>query len=135
MENLITRIKKHEGFRSKVYKDSLGVLTIGYGRNLEGNGVTEEEADYLLMNDIETARKQIEKNFPWTIQMDYARWGVLLEMLFQLGLPKTLKFKNTLAAMQRGDYTAAAAGMMDSLWAKQTPERVKELAKIMATGE
>jgi len=135
METLRARIMRHEGMRLKPYKDSVGKLTIGCGRNLDDVGISEAEANMMLDNDILKARRAITENMLWATQMDNARYGVLLEMVFQIGIGGVLKFKNTLAAMKRGDYTAAAAGMLDSLWAKQTPARATELAKIMATGE
>ena len=135
METLRARIVRHEGLRLKPYPDTMGKLTIGVGRNLTDVGISEAEAHMMLDNDILKARRAITENMLWVTQMDNARYGVLLEMVFQMGIGGVLKFKNTLAAMQRGDYTAAAAGMLDSLWAKQTPARATELAKIMATGE
>jgi len=62
---LIAQLKKHEGFRSKVYKCPAGYLTIGYGRNLETNGLTKEEAEYLLQKDVEKIETELSKRIPW----------------------------------------------------------------------
>lgn len=133
-ETLRDRIIRHEGVRLKAYRDQKGKLTIGIGRNIDDVGISEAEAYMMLDNDILKCKKAITENLLWATQLDDARYGVLLEMVYQMGIGGVLKFKETLKAMQNQDYTLAAAQMMGSLWAKQTPERAKELAKIMATG-
>lgn len=134
IESLRARIIRHEGLRLKPYRDTKGKLTIGVGRNLDDVGISESEAYMLLDNDLARARSDLMKNLLWAGNLDSARFGVLLEMIFQLGIGKVMGFTNTLAALQKGDYKAAAAGMRGSLWAKQTPARVEELAKIMESG-
>lgn len=133
--NLRQRLIEHEGLRLKPYRCTAGKLTIGVGRNLEDVGISEEEAMQLLENDIARARQAVARAFPWATAMVEARQSVLIEMVFQMGLQGVLGFSRTLQAMKAGRYTEAAAFMLESLWAKQTPARAKRLARIMATGE
>lgn len=71
---------------------------------------------------------------PWIASLDPVRRDVLYEMAFNLGVAKLQKFKNTLSAVRRGDYEAASAGMLASLWATQTGSRAQRLAKAMKIG-
>lgn len=135
MKELVERIKKHEGFRSKPYRCPAGKLTIGYGRNIEDNGITEAEASFLLANDVQKCRYECESTFPWFAKMDKSRRSVIVEMCFNLGIKRFLGFKKMLAACARGDYGVAADEMLDSLWARQVGNRAKKLANVMLTGE
>jgi lysozyme len=88
----------------------------------------------MLRNDINDRIDALTRALPWFQNLDDARKGVLLNMAFQLGTDGLLAFKNTLALVQSGDYAGAAAGMLQSLWAKQTPDRAGRLSQQMATG-
>lgn len=123
-----------EGLRLKAYRDTVGKLTIGIGRNLDDRGITRDEAMVLLETDVALVEAELDGALPWWRKMTDARQNVLANMCFNLGLSKLLGFKNTLAAMQRGDYEAAARGMLDSLWAKQVGVRAARLASTMRTG-
>lgn len=116
------------------YEDSLGYLTLGIGRNIEQRGISLEEAHFLLMADIRDTLEEIAQAFPWAAAMTETRQRVLANMAFNLGLPKLRKFRNTLSAMERGDYAAAAAGMRASLWARQVGARAERLAQAMEAG-
>lgn len=128
---MIDRIKRHEGLRLKPYRCTAGKLTIGYGRNLEDNGITEEEAHFLLMNDLEKSWDECCKAFSWISKMDKIRQGVIVELCFNMGLGRLKGFKKMLAACERGDYETASVEMLDSLWARQVGQRAKTLADIM----
>lgn len=140
-------IMRHEGLRLAVYDDATGEPlkqgdiikghpTIGYGRLLSSaRGITKEEALYLLENDIALVKTEVTKALPWVMNLNQARRDVLFEMAFQMGVPGLLKFKNTLAAVKAGDYAGAAEGMKNSLWARQTPSRAKELSEVMLNGQ
>lgn len=130
-ETLRQRILRHEGLRLRAYKDTVGKLTIGVGRNIQDKGISEEEALYLLDNDIAEVKEQVGKALPWTLGLNEPRQEVLFEMCFQLGLAGLLGFKNTLAAIRDGNYAKAASGMLQSAWHTQTPGRCEELAEIM----
>jgi len=132
-ERLKERIKRHEGLRLKPYKDTTGKLTIGYGRNLEDVGITEKEAEFLLDEDIRRAYVQYLTGIPHNVQRMLTEEGeeVLVEMIFQMGLSKVLGFQKTLKAIAEGDAETAYKEMLDSRWARQCPNRAKELAEIM----
>ena len=145
---LETRLREQlirdEGEVLHAYTDTEGYWTIGIGRLIDrrkGGGITKAESAYLFNNDLERVQKQVFDALPWARQLDEARQGVLLNMCFQMGLGNAaqgtglLGFKNTLAMIERGDFESAAQGMMNSLWARQTPNRAKRLAEQMRTGE
>jgi lysozyme len=133
MNKLIAMLKKHEGFRSKPYKDTVGKLTIGYGRNLDDVGISKEEADYLLRSDIAKAAFQLNQQL-WVKPLNGPRKAVLLMMVFNMGMNGFLEFKNTIEHIKKGEFADAAKHMLDSKWAKQVGKRADELAKIMETG-
>jgi lysozyme len=129
------QLRLHEGERLKPYRCTAGKLTIGVGRNLEDRGITREEAAYLLANDITTEERELLRALPWVAQLDEVRQRVLLDMSFNLGLVGLLGFKNTLATIRAGDYSKAAAMMLDSRWASQVGQRAERLSRMMATGK
>jgi lysozyme len=132
---LQARLVVSEGKRNKVYKDSLGIETIGVGRNIRDVGLSDDEVMYLLGNDIERVIVDLDKRLPWWRQMSEPRQSVLADMCFNMGINKLCSFINTLKAMESGDYSGAADGMLASLWAKQVHGRAVELARIMKTGQ
>lgn len=134
-EQIVQQLFEHESIRLKPYKDSVGKTTIGIGRNLDDKGISEEEAFWLLENDLADVWREVRLALPWYDTLDWVRQRVLLDMNFNLGTAGLLKFRNTLAAIERGDYEAASRGMLASKWAKQVGRRAKRLAKMMATGE
>jgi len=132
------QIKQDEGLVLEAYQDHLGYWTIGYGRLIDkrkGGGISEEEALYLLKNDVNARLPVLANAIPFFNKLDDARKAVLLNMSFQLGISGLLKFKSTLAFIEAGDYENAAANMLKSLWAKQTPNRANRLAEQMRTGK
>lgn len=138
LQTAIDQIRRDEGEVLHAYADSLGFTTIGVGRLIDkrkGGGITKEEAAYLLNNDIQSRLIALESRIPWFKRLDDARKGVLLNMSFQLGIGGLMGFKNTLAKIEAGDYEVAAANMLKSKWARQTPNRAKRLARQMETGE
>jgi len=130
-ESMIAMLKRQEGLRLKVYSCPAGKLTIGYGRNLEDRGITLQEADYLLQNDILFVRKNLEKNIMYFNELPLPVQEVLINMGFQLGIKGLLKFKNTLFYISKSLWYEASIEMLDSRWAKQTPSRAKELSEII----
>lgn len=127
-------IKKHEGLSLKLYKCTAGKLTIGYGRNIEDKGISQEEAEQMLFNDIQECYAQLI-HFDFWDKLNGARQAVLLDMCFNLGLPRLKGFKKMLAAIKAGSYSKAAKEMLDSNWARQVKSRAIELSKIMEKGE
>lgn len=133
-EKLIERIIKHEGLKLKPYRCSAGKLTIGVGRNIDDNGITEEEAVYLLNNDIRNCHSECLHNFPFYADIDKVRQGVILEMCFNLGIARLKGFKNMLTACELKNYSLASQEMLNSRWAQQVGQRARTLAQIMKMG-
>ena len=135
--NVIEQLKVDEGLKLKAYRCTQGVLTIGYGHTgdvHEGDEITLHQAEVILLLDIEKHKKELDEKLPWVHKLDDARYGVLLNMAFNMGINGLLKFKNTLKNVEAGKYADAGAGMMDSLWAKQVGNRAKRLSMQMITG-
>lgn len=131
MTNYLPVIKKHEGLRLKPYHCSEGKLTIGIGRNLESNGISEEEAEYMALNDIAMAEKAASSLVRDFLVLNDNRKIVLVSMAFQMGRTGLSKFVKMLDAVDLGAFRTASDEMLDSRWAKQTPERAKELSEMM----
>lgn len=130
---LVQSVQRHEGCRLKPYRDSLGVLTIGWGRNLEAVGVTQDEADRMLERDLTLAYHAVSA-WEWFGQLSPARQRVLVEMAFNLGLPRLTGFGRMLAALKAGRYQEAADEMLASRWAEQVKGRARTLAETMRRG-
>ena len=135
MKKLIDQLIRHEGMRLRPYKCPAGKLTIGVGRNIEDNGITEAEAIILLMNDIERCKWEIETAFPWFTRLNSARYDVLVNMCFNMGVSRLSSFRKMLKALQDDDYETAAIEGLDSRWARQVGKRAEELMQIIKKGE
>lgn len=136
---LIGQLRLHEGERRKAYRDTVGKLTIGIGRNLDDKGLRRDEIEYLLANDIADARADLDRYLPWWRGLDPVRQRVLIDMAFNMGAgsPKgggLLSFVNTLSEIRRGNYGIAADMMLASKWAQQVDRRAVRLATMMRTG-
>lgn len=130
MEDIVEMLIRHEGLRLKPYRDSVGKLTIGVGRNLDDCGITSSEARYLLLNDLRTVEVSCTF-FPWWKDLDGERKKVILNMMFNLGATRFSKFKKMIEYIAAGEYSQAATEMLNSTWAKQVGSRATELADIM----
>jgi len=108
--------------------------TIGIGRNLQDCGITAQEALFLLDNDIERVTKELEV-LRFTQYLNEPRKIALLDMLFNIGFPRFLKFKLMIAALEEQDYEEAALQMLDSKWATQVGSRAIELSEMISTGK
>jgi len=139
--NLLNQLRRHEGLRLDPYKCSEGYLTIGYGRNIDTNGISEAEAEFMLSNDLLACESEL-KNEGWYNQLDETRRAVVLNMAFNLGKPTLLKFKKFIGALSDDDYETASKemvtgsdGVSPSKWASQVGKRAYELADQMRTGQ
>ena len=135
------RIKKNEGFSLKPYKDQLGYLTIGYGHLILPNET------YLLKN--KTNKPQLNSIFDQDFESalgDYKKFikqknhnrkdqELLIEMVFQMGAKRVLKFKKLMSNMNKNKKHLVCFEMMDSLWYTQTPNRVKNLIRAFLKNE
>ena len=125
--------KRHEGFRAKAYRDTVGKLTIGYGLNLD-EGIDEEEAEWLLKHRLEKAASWGPKLFTKFEELDDVRQEVIVNMIYNMGPGRVAKFHKMRAAVDLWHFDEAAAEMLESLWATQVGQRAKELAERMRTG-
>ena len=147
---LIQRFVLHEGCKLIPYRCPSGYLTIGVGRNLETNPLTEEEkkvcgdyqrgitknaAFYLLKNDIQKAQRECEKHIPFFLRLDNERQYALLDMCFNLGIKGLLQFKLMLEALGTGNYQRAADECLNSNYARQTKKRAGRIAETIRTGK
>ncbi len=133
--DLQSQLIRDEGVRLKIYQDTVGKWTIGVGRNLSDDGISQSEAMMLLSNDIAATGKALQTAIPWSMALDDVRLGALTNMAFNMGVGGLLQFKNFLAAMQQGNWTEARNQMLDSKWAEQVGSRAQRLAIQVETGE
>lgn len=140
-ELIVKDLKRHEGTGPKKrgrflpYKDSEGILTIGYGINLD-DGLYQDEVESLLDHRINMVMSTCRSKFaPWWYTLDDVRQHVLINMVYNMGMPRVLKFKKMLKAIKKKDWEEAEIQMLDSKWSRQVKGRAKELAKRMRTGE
>lgn len=133
-DQLRAMLIRQEGIRLKPYVDTVGKTTIGCGRNLTDNGIEESEAYMMLDNDIIKATLEAQK-LPMFTKLDPVRQDVLINMAFNLGLPRLKHFVKMLAALSDGNWEEAAIQMQDSKWAMQVGNRAIELAVMIRSGE
>lgn len=130
---LKAELTNDEGIRLDVYKDSLGYLTVGIGHNLSIRQ-SAFTVDALYQNDINGCEASLDVHFPWWRSLDPVRQRVMMNMVFNLGSAGLSTFTHTLAAIQSGNYEAAAQGMLTSTWARQVGARATRLAAMMRSG-
>lgn len=136
---LIGQLRLHEGERRQPYRDTVGKLTVGIGRNLDDKGLRRDEIEYLLANDIADSRADLDRYLPWWRGLDPVRQRVLIDMVFNMGAGSPqrgglLSFVNTLSNIRQGRYAIAADMMLASKWAQQVGRRAVRLATMMRTG-
>ena len=155
-ENFVNKLIAHEGLRLQVYKDTLGIDTIGIGRNLEDRGITKEELDwmdipnmdavyeygiteadamYLAKNDVQIVEEELVRAHPCVNKLDAVRQLVLMDMAFNMGVPRLRKFQKMWNAVHEKKFDIAAKEMLDSRWAIQVKSRSTKLAHAMHHGE
>jgi len=155
-ENFIEKLIAHEGLKLQVYQDTLGIDTIGIGRNLEDRGITKEELDdldiptidhvyeygiteadavYLATNDVQIVEEELVRAHPCVDRLDSVRQLILMDMAFNMGVPRLCKFAKMWNAIHEEDYASAAKEMLDSRWANQVKSRSVKLANAMHNGE
>jgi lysozyme len=132
--SLKDQLVRDEELCLKPYTDSVGKLTIGVGRNLTDKGISVQEAQLLLANDISAATAELQTALPWTATLDDVRKGALLNMAFNMGIGGLLEFHDFLSKMQAGNFSGAAGAMLDSLWARQVGARATRLSMQIQTG-
>lgn len=132
---VMTQLEKtDEGLKQFAYKDSLGNLTIGIGRNLDARGISPDEARFLCMNDIDITDHELCKILPWVKYLPKNYRFVLVNMGFQLGIPKLLTFKRMIECMKNLDSDGSSKELLDSKYATQVPNRANRLAYMLIKG-
>ena len=141
MDRLLASVKTHEGYRNKVYLDTLGKRTVGVG-HLCVEDFLEDDKEYeekflmtILEHDLETAIKGAKDLMSENgcMDLDEVAEEIIIEMIFQLGKTGVSKFRNMWKALSSLDYSTAASEMLDSRWAKQTPNRAQSMSADMAS--
>ena len=137
MSKLVEMIKRHEGVRPKVYMCSAGYETIGVGRNIaeSGLGLSDDEIEYLLANDIERVKGELSDTYFWFNGINEARQDAMIDICFNLGLTRLRGFVKALEAMSREQFDIAADEFMDSRWASQVGNRAVRVTEMIRTGE
>lgn len=133
--DLESTLVRDEGVVMFAYEDTVGKITVGVGRNLDDLGLSEDEVMYLLRNDIERVKEEVERSCAWVLELDSVRRDVVYNMVFNLGISRFLLFTNTIAYLEKGDYMGASVEMLDSKWATQVGIRATRLSETMASGE
>ena len=126
--SLIEDIKQEEGFSGTVYKCTEGFDTVGYGTKLP---LTKEESELILNHRLNQTKAQLT-SYLYDLDIKQEAWDILFSMAYQLGVNGVLKFKKMIEALRSKDYKEASKQGLDSLWAKQTPNRANRLMKRMS---
>ena len=132
IDQVMVSLREEEGWSSTIYKCSENKMSLGYGRNVDpdgGIGITREEGEFMLANDVRRTVQELENAFPQLGDLDQPRTAVLIELCFQLGLPTLRKFSNMLAGLWAGDNDLAAHELLDSRYARQVPARAARYAE------
>ncbi len=131
MDKLLEDIKKHEGFRSRSYFCTAKVLTIGYGFAVKDLELDQDIADIILERKLAKLMNHVDDKFKWMKYMPEPVQDVIYNMCYQLGVNGFSKFKKAIAHLEAKRWDKASAEMLDSKWAKQTPNRAIELSNIV----
>ena len=123
-------LERDEGLRLKPYRDTVGKLTIGVGRNLDDVGITAVEARALLANDIAKATDELTRTIPWFAAAPEGVRRGMVNMAFNMGLAGLMQFQNMLRALEAKDYAEAAVEALDSDWARQVGARADRIAGL-----
>ena len=134
-QKLISQLELEEGCLIRLYNDTQGIPTIGIGRNLRDTGVSKEEAYYLCSNDIDRIVNALQSDIPQFNSLDDVRQRVLVDIAFNVGVSGLLLFKNMLSAISVGNWQDAHDQLLNSLAARQAPNRYNRLAQMLLTGQ
>lgn len=137
MDKLIAMLKRHEGAETHVYMCTEDRYTIGVGRNVDprgGLGLSEDEIDYLLSNDVLRCIKELSKEYRWFSDLDDVRKEAVIDTFFCLGATRFRTFSKMIKAFEDADHKEASIQLLESRFAKQTGRRAIELAEMIETG-
>jgi len=131
IDDLKEMLIKNEGMELKVYRCTSGKLSCGVGRNIEENGISIDEAELMLKNDMDSVFNDLDRNMPFWKSMPYNIRLVLADMCFNLGINRLLKFSKMLEAMEERDFELAGEELLDSTYAVQVKGRAKRNYKLV----
>ena len=127
-------IKQCEGLDLKLKKDTVHKWTIGYGRNIEDNGISIDEAELMFKNDLKRTINELDQ-YNWFINQPQSIKDALINMNFNMGIHRLLGFKKMIASLDDHNYAHAALEALNSKWAKQVPNRAKDIAVMIRQSE
>lgn len=132
------QLKRDEGFVPHAYEDHLGYLTLGYGFLVDkrkGGQIPQEVAEFWMDWLLDRIAADLARRAPWLADQPEPVVRAIHNMAYQMGVTGVLKFRNMIAALQDGDREKAALEALDSLWARQTPERAQRIAALIRGSE
>lgn len=138
MNKLADQIAKHEGVKKFAYKCPAGKWTIGIGRNIDedgGIGLSDAEIYTLLTNDIQRTDEELTNAFRFYDDLDRVRKDAMINICFNIGLPRLRGFRLALKLMETKDYSEASVEFLNSLWASQVGQRALDIAHMIQHGE
>ena len=130
-DKLRTLLRKHEGYKEKIYTCSAGKITIGVGHNLTDLGLDPDVIELQFAHDIESAINTCKSLFDTWHNLPDMVQVVLADMAFNLGFHRLSKFRRMIKAVNANDFQTASIEMLDSKWANQVGDRANELSEIM----
>ena len=131
LNDLVEQLKIHEGYRAKTYKCTSDKLTIGIGFMVSELSLDLDICEEILVRKLKDLQYSIKKKFHWFEDMPPHIKDVVMEMCYQLGVGGFSKFRKTISYLENKQFKNASVEMLDSLWAKQTPNRAKALSNIV----
>lgn len=136
--SVISQLRRDEGEVLHAYQDHLGYWTIGMGILIDkrrGGGITPEESAYLTQNRVVRIEAELTSKLPWFTRLEPPRRAALVNMAYQMGVAGLLGFARSLGSIRDERWALAEAQLLESTWARQTPDRARRVARQIATGE
>lgn len=140
LEQMKQQLMRDEGSkivngRHYPYTDTVGKTTVGWGRNLTDRGLSEDEAQLMLENDVVIAIGELVARFPWFEHLDEVRQGALVNLCFNMGSARLAKFHTTLGFLRAGNYENASISLLQSKYADQVGNRALRVAEQIRSGQ
>ena len=133
MARLRETITRHEGSRLDMYQDTLGIWTIGVGHNIQEKGISPKVMEIMLQEDLEEAISELKRSVSFFSRMPEQVQEALVNLSFNMGIPRLMQFRNTLAYLRDGEFGSAADELLDSRYAEQVGHRALEVADMIRT--
>ena len=134
-ERLRETIIRHEGIRLDMYQDTLGIWTVGVGHNIQEKGISQAVMELMLEEGLAEAVSELKRSVSFFSKMPEQVQEALVNLAFNMGIPRLMQFKKTLAYLRDGNFEAAADELLDSRYAEQVGRRADEVADMIRTAE